>query len=205
MGESRSAGCLSMAVVSRDFFVVFQPLQGVTGFGAMASHIPDGGSCLVVFGPHVGVGSKGDVGTVERRGRDNGGACCGSAIAASGYVASVTSKEATKADPPKVPTDAQQNYVGNLLLPYAPRLEKAADKMVELPYALYDAQKKMVGEIIKAGAGAVAGDGKIAVVGGIQLNTPKGTSDYFKPMVRPQNSQKFVQLHKNIAHTLSEF
>lgn len=157
------------------------PFGGVTSFGAMASHIPDGGSCLVVFGPHVGVDSTGAVGTVERRGRAEGGACCGSAIAASGYVASVA-EGGQKNGPPTVPLDAQQNFVGNMLLPYSKRLENAKDKMVELPYALYDAQKKMVGDIIKAGCGNVAGDGKIAVLGGIQINTPEGTSDFFKPI-----------------------
>lgn len=158
------------------------PFGGVTSFGAMAAHIPDGGSCLVIFGPHVGVDSTGAVGTVERRGRAKGGACCGSAIAASGYVASITGGKADKAAAPDTPTDAQQNYVGNMLLPYSARLEKASDKMVELPYALYDAQKKMMGDIIKAGASNVAGSGKIAVLGGIQVNTPDGISDYFKPM-----------------------
>lgn len=171
------------------------PFGGVTSFGAMASHIPDGGSCLVVFGPHVGVDSTGAVGTVERRGRANGGSCCGSAIAASGYVASVSSGDAEKAGPPTVPTDAQQAFVGNMLLPYAGRLEKANDKMVELPYALYDAQKKMMMDIIKAGCGNVAGEGKIAVLGGIQINTPAGTSDYFKPMSFElyDNSGKLVE------------
>ena len=51
------------------------PFGGVTGFGAMAHHIPDNGSCLVVYGPHVGIDSRGIVGTVERRGRKHGGAC----------------------------------------------------------------------------------------------------------------------------------
>ena len=147
----------------------------------MAAHIPDGGSCLVVFGPHVGVDSTGAVGTVERRGRANGGSCCGSAIAASGYVAGV-SGGGEKTPPPMDPLDAQQTFVGNMLLPYANRLDKASDNMVELPYALYDAQKNMIADIVKAGASNVAGNGKIAVLGGIQINTPEGTSDYFKPM-----------------------
>lgn len=158
------------------------PFGGVTSFGAMSAHIPDGGSCLVVFGPHVGVDSTGAVGTVERRGRAKGGACCGSAIAALGYVTSVSGGKADKASAPETPTDAQQNYVGNMLLPYSARLDKTTDKMVELPYALYDAQKKMMGDIIKAGASNVAGSGKIAVLGGIQINTPEGISDYFKTM-----------------------
>lgn len=158
------------------------PFGGITSFGAMASHIPDGGSCLVVFGPHVGVDSDGKVGTVQRRGRENGGACCGSAVAASGYVAGVHSGETTKYGPPEVPDDAQQNFVGTALLPYAAHLEAAKEKMVDLPYALYDAQKKMMNTIVAAGAGNVAGEGKVSVLGGIQINTPPGKSDYFLPL-----------------------
>ena len=158
------------------------PFGGITSFGAMASHIPDGGSCLVVFGPHVGVDSTGKVGTVERRGRENGGACCGSAVAASGYVSQVHTGATTKYGPPEIPDDAQQNFVGTALLPYAAHLEAAEDKMTELPYALYDAQKKLMDTIVQAGCGSVAGEGKVAVLGGIQVNTPPGSSDYFLPL-----------------------
>jgi Limiting CO2-inducible proteins B/C beta carbonyic anhydrases len=148
----------------------------------MAAHIPDGGSCLIVFGPHVGVNSTGAVGKVALRGRAECGPCCGSAILAYGYVQDVARGDGKKEEPPTEPIDAQQSWVNNLLLPYATRLAKAGDKMVELPYALYDSQRKMMGDIIKAGAGNVAGSGKIAVLGGIQVNTPEGTSDCFKPM-----------------------
>jgi len=42
---------------------------GLASFGAMTHHIPDGGSCLVVYGLHVGVDSEGRIGTFNRRGR----------------------------------------------------------------------------------------------------------------------------------------
>lgn len=156
---------------------------GVTGFGAMAHHIPDGGSCLVVYGPHVGVDSQGNVGTVERRGRAKGGACCGSAAAACGYVTKVHNGESKKAEnAPNVCLDAQQAFVGSLLLPYAKRLVEAKEIQVELPMALFDAQKELMSSIIKKGAGAVAGHGKIALVGGIQINTPPEMSDFFLPL-----------------------
>jgi Limiting CO2-inducible proteins B/C beta carbonyic anhydrases len=158
------------------------PFGGKTSFGVMAANIPDNGSCLVVFGPHVGVDITGAVGTVELRGRDVGGPCCASAIAASKYVDDVSNGRTQKSAPPSDPLDSQQTYVDNLLLPYAKRLDNASDRLVELPYALYDAQKRMMMEIIKAGFNNVAGKGKIAVLGGIQLNTPAGMSDYFKPM-----------------------
>lgn len=156
------------------------PFGGLTSFGAMASHIPDGGDTLVVFGPHVGIDSTGAAGTVERRGRANGGSCCGSAVAASGYVADVLSGKAEQASLPAI-VDAQQYFVGKMLLPYAKQLDKAENKMVELPYALYDAQKELMGKIVTQKADAVA-DGNVAVLGGIQINTPEGFSDYYMPL-----------------------
>lgn len=148
---------------------------GITSFGAMAAHIPDGGSCAVVYGPHVGVDSDGSVGTVQRRGRANGGACCGSAVAAAGYVAGV-SAGGDKSSIPDDVLDAQQAMVGEMLLPFADRLERAEEKMKELPLALYDAQTQLMQEIVKGGAAGV-GDGSIAVIGGVQINTPPGYSD----------------------------
>ena len=62
------------------------PFAGTTGFGAMAAHIPDNGSVLIVYGPHVGVATTGGVGKVERAGIELVDNCCGSAIAASNYL-----------------------------------------------------------------------------------------------------------------------
>jgi hypothetical protein len=159
------------------------PFGGLTGFGAMAHHIPDGGDCLVVYGPHVGVDSTGKVGTVERRGRQSGGACCGSAAAACGYVLGVHEGEtASRKDIPLDPLDYEQTYVDNVLLPYAGRLSAAKDLSVELPLALFEAQKSLILSIISKGASAVAGTGRIAMLGGVQINTPTGMSDYFLPL-----------------------
>lgn len=155
------------------------PFGGVTAFGAMASHIPDGGACVVVYGPHVGVDSTGKIGTVERRGKSNGGSCCGSAVAAHGHVLSAGSKICH----PTSIVDAQQSFVGNMLMPFADRLSAADDGMVELPYALFDAQTELVDRIVQKGAGKVAKSGSaIAVLGGIQINTPNGMTDYFLPL-----------------------
>jgi len=162
------------------------PWGGVTSFGAMAAHIPDGGHCLLCYGPHVGVDSTGCVGTAERVGRAHRGACCGSANAACGHVLGVlksgTTPSATlDASDPSAVVDAQQAMVGNMLLPHADRLAAKAEgeeQQVELPYALLDAQTEMIESIVSKAAGAVA-DGKIAVLGGVQINTPPDMEDYF--------------------------
>ena len=155
---------------------------GVTSFGAMAHHIPTGGDCLVVYGPHVGVDSAGNVGKIDRRGRKATGACCGSAAAASGYVDAVRTGKREAAAPCTNALDAQQTFVGNMLLPHAQRLEDAADRMAELPLSMFDAQNELMQQIIAAGCGEVGDDGKIALLGGVQINTPEGTPDYFLPM-----------------------
>jgi len=165
------------------------PFGGVTSFGAMAHHIPDDGSCLVVYGPHVGIDLDGNVGTLNRRGRDGSGSCCGSANAAYGYVKSVQAGTAPNSAPEDA-LDAQQTFVGNMLLPQASRLSAAADADVELPLALFDVQDEFMKKIVHAAGGEVAGNGKIALLGGIQINTPEGTSEYFLPKVFEIRSNK---------------
>jgi hypothetical protein len=72
--------------------------------------------------------------------------------------------------------------VGNLLLPYAKQLNDAEETMIELPMSLYKAQSEMIASILEKGASNVADPGKIAVVGGVQINTPADMSDYFMPL-----------------------
>ncbi|CAB9527553.1 Inherit from NOG: Low-co2 inducible protein [Seminavis robusta] len=182
---------------------------GVTSFGAMAHHIPDGGNCLLVYGPHVGVDSEGNVGTVNRRGRKHGGACCGSASAAAGYVHQEYCKQITDDSVNTFnsvntisndPLDAQQQFVNNLLLPYGKRLEEAEDKKAELPKALFDAQNELVQRIVAKGASNVGGRGKIAMVGGVQINTPPGMQDYFLPLRFELRNNKGALVEDFMAH-----
>jgi hypothetical protein len=160
------------------------PHGGVVSFGAMAHHIPDGGSCLICFGPHVGVDYDGNVGKVNRRGMAKSGACCGSACAAAGHVDCVFKGEAKPQDPAILsdPVHAQQAMVNHVLMPYAETLAKSPEPMVELPLSLYDAQKKLMDKIVEAGCQEVGGYGKIALLGGVQINTPESESDYFLPL-----------------------
>jgi Limiting CO2-inducible proteins B/C beta carbonyic anhydrases len=159
------------------------PFGGVTGFGAMAKHIPDGGSCLVVYGPHVGVDMDGKIGTVNRRGKEKGGTCCGSAVAAAGYIRGVYKGEMEQGPTvPKDSSDAQQLYVGTMLLPFAERLENAKDPMAELPYATFEPLDELMEKIVGKASYKVGETAKIAMLGGLQINTPPGMSDYFLPL-----------------------
>jgi hypothetical protein len=67
-------------------------------------------------------------------------------------------------------------------MPFAGRLAGASadDLQVELSYSLQEAQQQMIENIVKKGAGSVA-DGMIAVLGGVQINTPPEMEDYYWP------------------------
>jgi hypothetical protein len=159
------------------------PFAGNTGFGAMSAHIPDDGYCLTVYGPHVGVAADGTVGKVERSGIDLIDTCCGSAVAASNYVDSITNGGRDVTMQIQTFTDFQQNAVQELILPHGKRLADAdidGKRMVELPYALYDSQNMLLSEIVKGGSTGIKRG--LALLGGVQINTGPDTPDYFVPL-----------------------
>jgi len=157
------------------------PFAGNTGFGAMAAHIPDNGSCLIIHGPHVGISKSGVIGKVERVGIELVDTCCGSAIAASNYLKGITDGGATISTTLQEFSDFQQGAVQELILPHGKRLSDAKDRMVELPLALYDSQEMLIWDIIRKGAKGFKKNGA-AVLGGIQINTAPDTLDYFLPL-----------------------
>lgn len=156
------------------------PFGGLASFKEMAHHIPDGGSCLIIYGPHVGIDKEGNVSIQNAKGRSMLGACCESAISAYQHVQSVRSGVGSyKIDP----LDFQQSMVSKILAPYADRLEKVSNPRIDLPHCLYESQKKMIREIVDAGVGEVLEmETKIAIVGGIQINTAHEGLDFFLPL-----------------------
>ena len=156
------------------------PFAGNTGFSAMSAHIPDDGFCLIIHGPPVGITKDGVIGRVEREGISLVDSCCASAIAASNYLEGITDGGAQIAVNLRSFTDFQQRAVQKLILPHGKRLSDAENRMLELPYALYDSQDLLMQEIVKAGAGGLKKG--TALLGGIQINTAPDTPDYFHPL-----------------------
>mmetsp|Transcript_13095 Transcript_13095/g.17107 ORF Transcript_13095/g.17107 Transcript_13095/m.17107 type:complete len:274 (+) Transcript_13095:232-1053(+) len=158
------------------------PFGGVSSFKAMARHIPVGGNCLIVYAPQVGIDSKGEVGKIERVGKTESSPCCECSIAAHEFVKKVMANEVETPGPVTSPLDAQQTWVGSMLLRHGIRLQQAADPSAELPLALFDCMDEFMKKIVKAGCNEVPSPGRIALVGGIQIITPPGTADFFLPM-----------------------
>jgi hypothetical protein len=153
------------------------PFAGNMGFQTMSSHIPDGGSCLLVYGPHVGITRDGTVGKVEREGVAVDAICCMSAITACNQVTGVSSRMSEM----EKFTDLQQGAVQNLLTPLAERLQASDYPMLELPYSIFESQNRLVEEVVSEGIGGVK-EGGIVLLGGVQINTGPTTLDYFHPL-----------------------
>jgi Limiting CO2-inducible proteins B/C beta carbonyic anhydrases len=134
-----------------------------------------------VYGPHVGVDLFGNVGTVDRRGKAAGGACCGSAIAALNYVSKVQANKAAQDSPVFDPYDLEQSFVRSRLLLHADVLARAENVMVQLPFSLYMEQDRFMNKIVSATLGP-ARKRPLALLGGIQINTPAGLDDCFIPL-----------------------
>jgi hypothetical protein len=158
------------------------PFGGVSAFCEMVNHIPTNGNCIVIFGPHIGVDADGVVGKVNRRGCKHSGICCESAAVAASYVSSVRKGVAKICTHDIDPLDIQQSFVGNILLQCEPRVPSATDPAVELSIVLYEAQRDLMHRLISSGCGDVEAKSKIALLGGIQVNTPSGIADYFVPL-----------------------
>lgn len=65
-------------------------------------------------------------------------------------------------------------------MPHGKRLADAENRMVELPYALYESQDLLMGDIVQKGCGGVRNN--IALLGGLQINTAPDALDYFLPL-----------------------
>jgi hypothetical protein len=158
------------------------PFGGAMAFGAMARHIPTDGQVIIVYGPHVGIDYDGVVGKVNRRGHSGSGSCCNSAKASMAYVKAVKDGAQIHAPDPSDPINAQQVFVGSALMPHADRLLGADNPEIELPYAVFDCQKALLKRIMdKCCPKDFVKGTKIALLGGIQINTPEGTPEYFLP------------------------
>lgn len=152
------------------------PFAGNVGFENMALHIPDNGSCLLIYGPHVGVSSTtGEVGIVERNGIQKAESCCASAIAACQF--HLRGSDGGNAGGF---TDLQQGAVQQLVAPHIGRLQQSENAMQDLPYTLYESQNQLLAEMVQEGYASIKTG--LTLLGGIQINTAPQALDYFVPL-----------------------
>ncbi len=151
------------------------PFAGKTGWGAFAAHVPVGGDIFLLFGPHCGLSFEGEPGYVQRRGQPKPSTCCGAAVAALNTV------EGGGGVPAADPFDMQQSYLNATTERRIDEIRALGDQhgdlMVGMTHMLYDEIQVYLRNIANMGFG-----GRLAVLGGIQVNLSDPHRDRFMPM-----------------------
>lgn len=148
------------------------PFVGQTGMTAFAHHIPDEGSAFIFYGPHIGVTLDGDLGKMYRPRQEETGNSCGALMLAlsrlqdSGY------------QPVLNENDYQQMKLEESLLPYREDIISSDNPQKAITEATYEIINKKIYEYIKTCKDEFPVD-KVALLGGIIINTDYGLDDYF--------------------------
>jgi len=169
------------------------PFAGKSGFGAYLHHVPDNGKLLIVFAPHVGIGSDGKIGALQRDGQAAVSTACGAAIGA--YKALQERKESdpnrAAIDPLLILDDVkaedtdqfdpQLNQIVQLLAPRLGGIEMSDDSIAFVTYQMYGIIRELITACITQTSDTFNYASEVAVVGGIIINRRKG-GDFFQPL-----------------------
>lgn len=147
------------------------PYVGKTGFGAFSGHVPDGGNVMLLFGPHIGVSDAGELGKYLRHGQACKSTACGAVVGAYGACKAGKGRESDA-------SDMQQVWLEKKIGSSLGRIEASAEPMAELMRATYEHIHIEVDTIVHT----KFSDGKLVLIGGIQLNIGKPFEDHFLPL-----------------------
>jgi len=119
------------------------PFAGLTGMGAFAHHVPDGGAIVIFYAPHIGVTKDGKIGEINRYGQDVNSTCCGAAKAALGKLSegAINEGEITK-------NDYQQNTIEQILFESKDRILNADIQIKEATDVIYEAIDEQISFLI---------------------------------------------------------
>ncbi|MEM9325270.1 MAG: hypothetical protein AAGA85_06430 [Bacteroidota bacterium] len=148
------------------------PFAGQTGMTAFAHHIPDDGSAFIFYGPHIGVTLDGDLGKMYRPRQEQTGNSCGALMLALDRLQDAGYKPNMNDD------DYQQMKLEESLLPYREQILDSDNRQKAITEAAYEIIDKKVHDHISACKDEFHVE-KIALLGGIIINTDYGLDDYF--------------------------
>lgn len=170
-----------MAHTMEDYWGEVFPLGGLggvgftgkTGFGAFSHHVPQDGNIVILFGPHIGISSSGEIGKTLRQGQLKESGACGAVLGAYGQCKDGNCNQ----NHDDLEFDMQQAYIRNKLAPHIQRIQQEPVPLSALTQQAY----KMVEESVVNIVDNDFGSGNLVLIGGIQINMPDGLEDHFQP------------------------
>lgn len=148
------------------------PFTGITGFKAFASHVPDDGFAIFLYGPHIGISESGNLGSVLRVGQHDESTCCG---ALKGAVTNLSVSKQAEFDKE---LDYQQWKITDQLAQFQEEINSDDNPLMKATEKMFDCIDKRIKQLLVQTASHFEGN-KIALVGGIIINTDVGKPDWF--------------------------
>ncbi|MEM6516629.1 MAG: hypothetical protein AAF688_10640 [Bacteroidota bacterium] len=148
------------------------PFSGKTGMSAYAHHVPDDGSAFIFYGPHIGVTLYGDIGKMFRPRQDKPGSSCGALMLALDRLKDDKYKPEIHED------DYQQMKLEESLLSQREDFLNCDNPEKAITEATYEIINEKIKYYIKSCKSEFKVN-KVALLGGIIINTDYGLDDYF--------------------------
>ncbi len=149
------------------------PFVGITGFTAFAHHIPDGGAAFIFYGPHIGVTLDNQLGKMYRPRQEQVGASCGALILALNRF-----QENPDYRPTLVANDYQQMWLEQCLIPKREEIINDPFPEKAITEACFWEIDRLIHEYLHLTKAEFKAE-KIALLGGVIINTDYGVDDYF--------------------------
>jgi len=150
------------------------PFVGLTGMTAFSHHIPDGGSAFIFYGPHIGITDDGKLGEVWRPGQQRAGKSCGALMNALSRFNNPTYK------PQPSENDFQQYFLEKSLYKFRDKIIESGEPEWTITEKAYLQIDNMIHDYILQTKKEFHVK-RIALLGGIIINTDTGLDDYFIP------------------------
>lgn len=147
------------------------PFSGLTGLKAFSAHIPDEGSAIILYGPHIGISKNGEIGKTQRHGQNLESSCCGA------LQASLSTLQ-KKSEPADDELDYQLWKIERELDPKTSSILEHEHPLVEATEVMFEVIDRQIHALIQAAGESLTGK-KIALIGGIIINTDHGLPDWF--------------------------
>ena len=152
------------------------PFAGKTGMTAYAHHIPNDGTALIFYGPHIGINAQGTIGKMRRPGQSNDSSCCGALLLA------LSRMQNEDPDDPYLPLasddDYQQTMIEHAVIPFKQRILFSSDPTKEITEVMYGVIRRQIRRLVEI-TRAEFRCSRIVLLGGIFINTDHGIEDFF--------------------------
>lgn len=148
------------------------PYSGLTGMAAAAHHIPEGGSLLLVYGPHIGISDEGVLGKLLRPGQGHESAACGSLTMAVEHLHAPTDKIGVYDD-----DDMEQRTLERRLKPFRDEILAAENPLEAATDVAYRIIHGLILRYVVARKPEFHCE-HVALAGGIIINTSPERHDY---------------------------